>query len=411
MRILGVTATPERGDGKGLNEIFNNSISSVTTSDLIQQGYLSPLICYAVAAIDLKQLKHSKGEYNMMEAAKQLNRRAITNEVISNWKDKAFGRKTIIFAATIKHAEEVCDAFNEAGIPSKAINKGLNRAKRRAIYDELREGIIQVVVNVFVLTEGFDEPSVSCVVLLRPSSQISTMIQMIGRGLRLHVSKIDCVILDFGESLRTHGMIDVEVNLEGRLKKSEGVAPTKTCQNINCGALNPASVRHCKVCGSEFPPPKVIELKDFTMERLDLMEHSEQCWIELVPNQLFGLVSDYVNGSQFEFFIQFHKKKWYGYSSLSSKPNTYLCRDSLSEMRETLEEEFKGKKVRLDKFKSWRQSKASIKQKNFLKKCKIKYPKLLDKVDVKNIRAGEATTYISYFMKRQNNSNFIVPKK
>jgi superfamily II DNA or RNA helicase len=115
-----------------------------------------------------------------------------------------------------------------------------------------RPGDAQVVVNVAVLTEGYDYTPTSCVVLLRPSSYKSTFIQMVGRGLRTvdpeefpGVIKTDCIVLDFGTASLMHGSMEQEVNLDGHLH--DGEAPTKDCPD--CGAIVPLACMECPLCG------------------------------------------------------------------------------------------------------------------------------------------------------------------
>ncbi len=111
------------------------------------------------------------------------------------------------------------------------------------------------MVNVAVLTEGWDHPPTSCVVLLRPSSYKSTMIQMVGRGLRPvlpeehpGVVKTDCIVLDFGTSTLLHGSLEQDVDLDGH--EADGEAPTKDCPG--CGAIVPLGTTECPLCGHEW---------------------------------------------------------------------------------------------------------------------------------------------------------------
>jgi hypothetical protein len=150
---------------------------------------------------------------------------------------------------------------------------------------DLEFGDLQVVVNVAVLTEGFDAPPVSCVILTRPCSQKGTMVQMIGRGLRIidpeiypDTIKTDCIVMDFGTSVITHGSIDDAADLDGREKSQEGEAPTKVCPE--CEAEVHARVRECPICGHIFQPPEKSELESFVMSEYDLMQVSPFMWID-----------------------------------------------------------------------------------------------------------------------------------
>ena len=156
---------------------------------------------------------------------------------------------------------------------------------RQVILTSYAAGDIRVIVNVAVLTEGWDHPPTSCVVLLRPSSNKSTMIQMIGRGLRIidpverpGVIKTDCVVLDFGTSSLIHGTLEQDVDLDG--KTATGEAPTKVCQA--CGSDIPLACFECPLCGEVFPREDeetgkgggAAPLSGFIMTEIDLLKRS-----------------------------------------------------------------------------------------------------------------------------------------
>src|SRR5690606_19399998 len=132
--------------------------------------------------------------------------------------------------STVDHAENVTHAFIAAGIPAVLVHGELSTPERKAALARYETGDAQVIVNVAVLTEGYDYPPTDCIVLLRPSSYKSTLIQMVGRGLRTvdpneypGVTKTDCIVLDFGTSTLMHGSLEQDVNLDGR--EGSGEAP------------------------------------------------------------------------------------------------------------------------------------------------------------------------------------------
>src|SRR5690606_4351458 len=195
-------------------------------------------------------------DFDMNEVAGIMNRTPVTDEVIRHWREKASDRPTVVFCSTVAHAENVAAAFNDTDIAAAVIHGDLDGATRRRILAAYASGAIRVIVNVAVLREGWDHPPTSCVVLLRPSSYKSTMIQMIGRGLRTvdpeeypGVVKTDCIVLDFGTSSLTHGTLEQDVDLDG--KTEPGEAPTKSCPG--CGADIPLAATECPLCGEAFP--------------------------------------------------------------------------------------------------------------------------------------------------------------
>ncbi len=174
-------------------------------------------------------------------------------------------------------------------IPAGVIHGDLGSETRRRILAAYAAGEIQVIVNVAVLTEGWDHPPTSCVVLLRPSSCKSTMIQMVGRGLRTidpaehpGIVKTDCIVLDFGISSLTHGTLEQDVDLDGR-DPTPCDAPTKTCPE--CEATVPLAARQCPICGHEFLSNGHQPLDTVVLTEIDLLKRSSFAWEDLFDDE------------------------------------------------------------------------------------------------------------------------------
>ncbi|NPD21763.1 DEAD/DEAH box helicase [Rhodophyticola sp. DY48A3-103] len=287
-RIFGVTATPNRGDRKGLREIFDNVGDQVRLGELIASGHLvrpRTFIIDVGVQDELRAVRKTMSDFDMNEVAGIMNRAPVTDEVIRHWREKASDRPTVVFCSTVAHAENVAAAFNDAEIPAAVIHGDLDGATRRRILAAYASGEIRVIVNVAVLTEGWDHPPTSCVVLLRPSSYKSTMIQMIGRGLRTvdpeeypGVIKTDCIVLDFGTSSLTHGTLEQDVDLNGR-EPVPGPAPSKTCPE--CEAQIPLAVTECPFCGADLSQEISAPIDSFIMSEIDLLKRSSFAWVDL----------------------------------------------------------------------------------------------------------------------------------
>jgi hypothetical protein len=224
-------------------------------------------------------------EYDMEEVAAIMDRQVINDRIVTEWKEKAGDRKTVVFCSTVAHAEHVCAAFIMGGVRANYLTGETDKIERADMLHDLEFGDLQVIVNVAVLTEGFDAPPVSCIILTRPCSQKGTMVQMIGRGLRIldpelypNIIKTDCVVMDFGTSIITHGGLDETANLDGKEKSEAGEAPTKICPD--CGSEVPSSIRICPICEHEFRKRVKEELDTFVMTEYDLMKMSPFMWID-----------------------------------------------------------------------------------------------------------------------------------
>ncbi|MFL0805547.1 MAG: DEAD/DEAH box helicase [Agarilytica sp.] len=293
--VYGVTATASRGDKKGLREVFDNVADQVRIGELIKSGHLVPPITFGIDLGVNNELDRLDNQDDMDAVASIMDHRVINDAVVKHWKEKSGDRKTIVFCSTVPHAHNACEAFQKAGINAAVISGDMPKHERSRLLKEFDRGDLQVLLNCFVLTEGYDSQPVSCIVLLRPSSQKSTFIQCVGRGLRTvdpteypGVIKKDCIVLDFGTSAHTHGSLEQDVDLEGpsiQPASKENLCPS-------CSAQLPVGVSECPLCGaftdlcgggSSMPTPGKEEkvLKDFVMSEIDLLAKSSFQWTDL----------------------------------------------------------------------------------------------------------------------------------
>lgn len=291
--IAGFTATPSRGDRKGLRSVFSNVSDQITLKELIDRGFLVRPRAFVVDVGNgiqekLSHVRKLANDFDMSQIETIMNQTVVNDEVVRQWKEKCEDRRTIVFCSTVAHAEDVRDAFLAGNIPAEIITGEMSSIERAGVYRRLKSGETRIVCNCAVLTEGFDEPAVSAVVLLRPCSYKSTLIQMVGRGLRIAppdqypgMVKKDCIILDFGTSLLTHGNIEADTNIDGSKKEGEepGAAPQKMCEN--CEAFVPSGCRECPICGYEFPRNDGELVEEVRLTEVDLMDQSPFRWVDL----------------------------------------------------------------------------------------------------------------------------------
>lgn len=292
LRIMGLTATPDRGDKKSLRVAFDNVADQITLGELIAAGNLVPPRTFVLdigVRSELAGVKKTMSDFDMDAVAAIMDKTPLNTEIVKHWQEKAGDRQTVVFTSTTQHAGHVVEAFRAAGVTAEAV--GESTANRGEILARFERRQIQVIVNVMVLTEGWDCQPVGCVVLLRPSSHKSTMIQMIGRGLRpvdpeLYPGLIkgDCIVLDFGTSTLQHGSLEQEANL-AEPKEKKGGPLVKSCPD--CGGEVPLSARECALCGHEFESllaglsSEKDELKDFRMVEIDLLKSSPYRWSDI----------------------------------------------------------------------------------------------------------------------------------
>lgn len=196
--LLGFTATTARGDGKGLDGVFEQIVYARTLPELIDEGFLAPLKGYRIATTaDLTRISLGVGDFDDGELAEAVDIQERNALVARSIQDLARDRRTIAFCVTVNHARNLSRALNHVGVPAGIVHGEMAAADRARALADFREGRIQVLANVGVLTEGFDDPGVSCVAMARPTRSEGLYAQCVGRGTRLAQGKRDCLILDF----------------------------------------------------------------------------------------------------------------------------------------------------------------------------------------------------------------------
>jgi ATP-dependent helicase IRC3 len=196
--LLGFTATTMRGDGKGLDSVFERIVYSKTLPDLIESGFLVRLKGFRIAtAADLTRLSARGEDFADDELAEAVDIQERNALVARSIQELARDRRTIAFCVTVNHARNLSRALNHVGVPAGIVHGEMSSADRSRVLAEFRDGRISVLANVAVLTEGFDDPGVSCIAMAKPTRSEGLYAQCVGRGTRLAEGKRDCLILDF----------------------------------------------------------------------------------------------------------------------------------------------------------------------------------------------------------------------
>jgi hypothetical protein len=224
-RLLGVTATPKRTDGVGLNNVFQKISYKKSILDAIIEGYLVDLICKEIQVeMDLSEVANSGGDYDDGALGRAMTEAHAPEVMAAAYKEFALDRTAIAFLPTVRVSEDLVGVLERDGIRAEVVKDTTSPKQRQGIYQRLKEGETRVVANCGVLTEGFDEPSISCIIQGRPTISGSLYTQMIGRGTRLFPGKRDCLILDTVGSSRKHKLVTLSdiTGLSAEILKKEG---------------------------------------------------------------------------------------------------------------------------------------------------------------------------------------------
>ena len=222
--LLGFTATPNRADGLGLDDIFEEIAYTRDLHQMIEDRYLVPLRGFRIqTAADLHDVRPAGRDLDvesLEEAVDIEDRNALVARSIQ---ELARDRRTIAFCVTVAHATNLAKALAALGVPSGIVHGKLKAEDRARVLQAFRDERIQVLTNVGVLTEGFDDPAVSCIAMARPTRSEALYAQCVGRGTRLFEGKTDCLVLDFVDladlelvSLPSLMGMPRELDLEGR---------------------------------------------------------------------------------------------------------------------------------------------------------------------------------------------------
>jgi len=303
--LIGFTATPRRGDKHGLGEVFEEVCYARDMREMIADRYLCPITGWRVdtdLSLDHVNVRH--GDFIESQLARAVNIPLRNGLLVKAYRDFTPGRRAIVFCVDVAHAKDVHRAFAEAGIRAAPVWGELSRDQRRSTLAAFSAGEIDVITNCNVLTEGFDEPRVDCVIMARPTRSKLLYAQMVGRGTRLHPGKRDLMVIDVADNSRTHQLpglhslfnLPLNMNLKGgnaleverqieRLNRTQpwiDISRIRTPQDLKLAAE--------RIEFFDFEPP--VEIRAYTQNtwhavpggyRLGLPEGE---WILIEPNLL-----------------------------------------------------------------------------------------------------------------------------
>lgn len=247
---LGFTASPWRLSGKGLGDVYESMVEGPDVKWLIDNQYLAPYDYYSVKLIDDKALKRSStGDYTNKSIDDAVGK-VIYGDVIKTYKDKVNGQKTIVYAHSIEFSKKIAQEFNDAGIKAAHADSKTPAKERDEIMTDFKTGKIKVLCNVDLISEGFNVPDCSVVIMLRPTESLVLDIQQSMRCMRYRPNKT-ATIIDHVANYTRFGLPDTPRtwSLEGRPKKKSesGGTAIRTCPH--CFAVIPAAYSTCPICG------------------------------------------------------------------------------------------------------------------------------------------------------------------
>ena len=258
--VLGVTATPERLDGRGLGKqadgFFDTLVQGPTVTELIKQEYLSPPVVFAPSTADLSGVHTRMGDFIRGETEAAVDKPKITGNAVSHYRKHCHNEPAIAFCCSVAHAEHVAENFTAAGYQAASIDGTLDDRSRRQRIEDLGAGRLNVLTSCEIISEGTDIPIVSAAILLRPTQSTALCLQQVGRSLRPFPGKQRALILDHVGNCLRHGLPDDdrEWSLDSKKRSARGSdeasLPVRQCER--CYHVHrPAPI--CPKCGFRYP--------------------------------------------------------------------------------------------------------------------------------------------------------------
>jgi superfamily II DNA or RNA helicase len=256
--VIGLTATPERGDGLGLGKIFQEQVTVATPGELIAEGFLVEPMCYAADRLNLSSVHMVAGDYNEGELAAIMGDKILLGRIVDNWLRLANGTRTVAFAVTVAHSQQIVESFVARGVAAEHLDGTTPKEEREGILERLRAGTTKVVSNCMVLTEGWDCPELGALILARATTSRALFMQMVGRVMRTHPGKERALVLDHADCIRKHGFPSDDYAWE----MSDG---DRAVVCSACGAAMRIGQTTC-VCGNELPKrsPTAVTEREIT---------------------------------------------------------------------------------------------------------------------------------------------------
>jgi len=314
MRIAGFSATPFRLDSGRLDEgegkLFDDVVYSYDIGQGIREGWLSPLTSKATGTeINISGVGSRGGEFIAGELERAADDSATViaacDEIVARGVDR---RSWLVFCCGVAHAHHVGQELRARGVSCRVVTGETPLAEREDSVAAFKAGTVRCLVNVNVLTTGFDAPRVDLLAMLRPTLSTGLYVQMVGRGTRKADGKVNCLILDFAGNCRRHGPVDqVDIAVAGNIA-STAVAPAsiraKSCPA--CNEINPRDATVCCCCGHEWPQPKPAARHATSADAVPILT-GERVWLPVTD-------------------VSFHRH--YKYGDLGAPPSfrvDYLC--------------------------------------------------------------------------------------
>ncbi len=257
-RLL-LTGTVWRGDGQAFAPYATAIVDGPSIAELTAAGWLAPACYWSIPGASLDELERKRGDFTAASNANVFDRPKLVADVVQTYQARASERPALVYASGVEHAKRLCEQFKAAGINAASVDGKTPKKQRRAIFDAMRQGALDVLTSADLLVEGVDFPRVAAIVMARATQSPIIWRQAVGRGLRTFRAKADCMVLDHGGNAMRLGFVCDPLVYEpksGNRKPQPRAPSVLTCEQ--CFAVLPSRPRptECARCGAPIPETK-----------------------------------------------------------------------------------------------------------------------------------------------------------
>ena len=263
--VIGLTATPIRGDNKGLGNVYEELVECGSIKGLQEQGFLVKTKYFAPSIPDLKDIKVVRGDYDVRQLDKKMNQKKLIGCIVTHWIRHAENRPTVVFASSVAHSKHIAKIFKNNKIPASHVDGTMEELERETVLNAMKNDEIKVICNCMVLSEGWDFPKISVCILARPTKSYGLYLQMVGRSLRIcPPEKHDTIVIDHSGCIYEHGFVEdapeweLTISKDKKDKKKKIVEPISkqpfTC--IKCNHIYKITKENPECPNCSFVPTK-----------------------------------------------------------------------------------------------------------------------------------------------------------
>jgi len=384
--LLGFTATPSRTDKRGLEWIYDELVFSRTILEMMEAGWVCSIRGQRIGTdTDISEVKVRAGEFAVGDLSEAVNTAERNGLVVSSYLTLAAGRQAIAFAVDVKHANDLYESFLSAGVKAGVVVGETAADERHTVINEYRDGVINVIVNCMVLTEGFDAPITSCLLMARPTKSQLLYTQMLGRGTRTAPGKDDLLVIDLVDVGKLGvPSLNTMFGLPPKLKvDDDDVLTTRKVMDeleaqIPMSALdNAVSIQDVRDLAQQFDPLNAARPEDFIQATLAWVKTSFGYALSMGDGGHLGVIVGHLGASEVRMRGRdgyTESLGWHKYPQVAIAMAEQWVRANRSEQLKLLENTA-----------SWRGGAPSEKQLNLLKSLGVRVPVGATKGDVSTL--------------------------